>query len=320
MPKEFLPIAGKAGWALLEGLLQSCPEDLDSHLSSPAYFMHTCRKGLWLCKLADFEGNFAFAGWHPNVEDAWLVFPQPCHVDVEFISQVCTLLPKASGGVRVARIKDDCLPLFEGKSQFQWVEELVLDWRFDCFVLSTQKVCEASGGSFRRFRKAKNHLEMKHVESKVVQSAADAAQVKKLFRDWVESVRDQKLFSFDNLMEPNMSGLLMALDHDINVTGVLVSYHQEPIGFYVVEIPMKGFKASAAVSMAVNRAIKGASEFVYHHMCRHCLELGIEELNINGSETESLNAFRQKLEGGLSRRYKIHSLDWIPEELDHTAA
>lgn len=311
MPKEFVPISGTPGWELLEKVLYSCPEDTDTHLSSPAYLMHTCRKGLWLCKLDESEGSFAFVGKHPNREEAWLVFPQPSHVDVDFISKVCALLPKASGGVRVARIKEDCLELFEGKSQFQWVEELVLDWRFDCFVLSTQKLYEASGSALKRFRYDKHFLDMEHVESKVVESDAEYVQVKKLFSDWADSVSDQKIFSLDNLIEPNMSGLLMALDPTTNVTGVLVTYHKEPIGFYAYEIPRHGRKASAGVSMAVNRAIKGASEFCYWDVCRHCLKLGIEEVNINGAETESLNAFRSKLRGGLSRCYKIHSFDWV---------
>mmetsp|Transcript_111 Transcript_111/g.231 ORF Transcript_111/g.231 Transcript_111/m.231 type:complete len:360 (+) Transcript_111:74-1153(+) len=316
MPIEFVPIVGKAGWALLKEILSSCPEDPDTHLSSPAYYMHTCRKGLWLCKLAGSEGPFAFAGRHPNVEDAWLVFPQPCHVDVNFISRVCALLPKCSGGVRVARIKEGSLPLFEGKSQFQWVEELVLDWRFDCMVLSTQMILEASGSAFSSFRKEKHYIAMEHVESKIVQSEADAAQVKKLFDDWADSVSDQKLFSKDNLIEPNMSGLLMALDPEENVTGVLISYHNEPIGFCAFEV-LPGCKTSAGVSMAVNRAIRGASAFCYWEICRHCLQMGFEEFNINGAETESLNAFRRKLKGGLSRSYKIHSFDWVAEGLDH---
>jgi len=272
--------------------------------------MHTCRKGLWLCRLDGFS-SFAFAGLHPNVSDAWLVFAQPHHIDVEFISQVCTLLPDSIGGIRVARIKEDCLPHFQGWSQLQWAEELVLDWRFECLVLSTQLIFEANGSALSRFRRGKHYIDVNHVTSKVVQPE-DELRVKKLFSSWAESVSHQKQFSLENLIEPNLAGLHMALDPRRNVNGVLVSYHDEPIGFYVYEVPPNSRKAAAGVSMAVNRAVRGASEFCYWDMCRHCLELGIEEININGAETESLDSFRKKLHGGMSRRYKIHSFDWVP--------
>jgi hypothetical protein len=315
LPDAFISIVNdKAGWALLDEYLHSMPEDPDTHLSSAAYLMHTCRKGLWLYKV-DGKNGFAFVGKHPNEDESWLVFPPPSLVDVEFISEVCALLPEASGRIRVARIKEEHVPLFMDRPEFQWVEELVLDWRFDCLVLSCKKLYESEGSSLKRFRFDKHFLNEKYVVSKVV-SAEDTASVDKvnsLLGSWAESVSGQKQFSVDNLIEPNMSGLQMAIEPHVPVTGVLLTYHDDPIGFYVYENPGHGRKSAAGVSMAVNRSVKGASEYCYWDVARHGLKLGFEEVNINGAETESLDAFRRKLYGGLSRRYKIHSFDYVAQ-------
>jgi len=267
-----------------------------------------------LCRLNGRNG-FAFVGKHPNVDETWLVFPPPSLVDVEFISEVCKLLPKASGGIRVARIKEEHVPMFMGRDEFQWVEELVLDWRFDCLVLSCKKLYEAEGSSLKRFRYDKHFLDEKYMVSKVVRAedAASINKVRSLLSSWAGSVSGQNQFSVSNLIEPNMSGLQMAIAPDVPVTGVLLTYHDNPIGFYVYENPPPGHKSAAGVSMAVNRSVKGASEYCYWDVARHGLKLGFEEVNINGAETESLDAFRRKLYGGLSRRYKIHSFDYVAQ-------
>jgi len=288
-------------------ILLSRQADLDTFLSSPGYFYHTGRRGLWLVKQSG--GDWCLFCLHPNLENCMLVFPSPGPLNVEFLTEVCQLISKTTDyQIRLCRILEKYKTTLANSPQFAPVQELVLDWLFPCVVFSAARIINQKGSAFSKFRQniRKIHKHKAKTINPVTEDHFDICN--QLFEKWAHSVAAQKNFAFPNLLNPNISGLRLSLDPRSDVQGCLVMYDECPVGFFSYEcIPES--EEVCCISMCSDRSVQGASEYTYFIFSEIVTKLGKKYFNLNGSETSTLDRFRKKLSPW--RRYQIYSFEFV---------
>lgn len=272
-------------------LIETSPLDEDTQLSSPAYLIHTCRKGMRVFKDRNL---FITIGIHPNVPNRLIVFPQPGLIDPDFIFNICQHLQIPSGGIQLCRVKRQHASLFEKDPRFEKIEETVLDWRYPCAFLSSDYLINAAGPALAKFRQGFRRFDPSLVKIINVTEEPCESEFLALIQNWAKSVSKQKNFSEENLIEPNKSGYDLCFDPHLDVRGYMVLYNEKPLGFFTFELPVKSGVLNT-LTFCIDRGVVGASELLHHLQALEAAKHGAKLLNINGTETETLHRFRKKL-------------------------
>jgi hypothetical protein len=291
--------------AWLAEILEAQAADEDTFLTSPAYLLHTGRRGLWL--LGDSR-QFVTYCRHPNRRDALLVLPQPGCLDIDFWRYVLRTLARHSPAVTLGRVHSRYRDQLDAASDLVRHEEEILDWRFPCSVLENGALANPVGRSFSAFRKRLGRLSAREARTMALSSATDRRlidQTRELIGRWASLVASLGRFRFEDLLESNYNGLRIALTgHCPGFNGALVVVDSRVVAFFTSETPLNGDTVNG-ITMCVDRELDGAAELAHQAMAQLHLAQGFRFTNINGAETESLDRFRRKLRP--ARRYTIDS-------------
>jgi len=133
---------------------------------------------------------------------------------------------------------------------------------------------------------------------------------KEIVRRWAEQ-DDKPGYSREDLMTPTESLLqLMKREIPVSISGVVVhDAEKQPIGFWIWhETEDKVAMSLARVSIGHLDGIKGSAEFGAVKMAEILKARGVTEICLGGSETESLDAFKQKLNPYRSMRLSSLSI------------
>ena len=283
---------------LLKSYLQGS-EDLDSYLSSPIYYLFTGRRGLW--SYAD-RGHMVFFCWHPNCDGQLLVFPPIVAEARGLLRNLLDVLPPPPQGLRLARVKTNLeqehLVRHLECSESRCIEctpvcEDVLDWHYPVRILSTSDVTGASGIKFRNVRKGLIHCRKYDIQKQSLNLDVHRKDLKELLHRWAEQASKTEDEYLD--LYQTYDGLFaLALDETHSVHGLVYSIDGQLQAVSLWE--MSGTDKSIA-NLYANfciPAFDGLAEFTIVSVCEALQDKGIDFLNLGGSETQSLDFFKNK--------------------------
>jgi len=233
---------------------------------------------------------------HPNCENHLLIFPPMGKDPANLLYQVSNDGRILAYKVQLARMsnQDQLLLVFaESSGHFVKGNEELLDWKYPVYTLSTQKVIEHSGRSFRNFRHSIHLANKNGLSATCFDLQKDKTTLLNLVKTWAENTA-QEGYSKEDLTAPTCAIIELMETSDLPLHGLIVKKEGNPVGFMTWEETNE--KESLANSMCgLSIEDKGVAEFIYLSMSKILYERGFEYLCIGGCETKGLDAFKRKM-------------------------
>lgn len=261
----------------------------DPYALSPAYYLMTGRKGLWLYQEQEC---FLLFCWHPNIKGQILVFlPQQeksSFIWDKFLAQI----PAPPAGILAARVQNDNI---KGAHA---VEEQTLDWAYPVQTLSTQDVILHKGNRFRDLKVNLNRIGKENIDVKPLTDTGIFIDALQLINKW-SSVHENEEYEIHDLSDPQIFMLKLLKMNPDKLDGFVVYHNGLIAGVSVWEKPSRDI-ANSFVSVA-RPEIRGLSEYIGYRVCYQLHSEGIRHVCIGGSENIGLDYFKRKFN-------PIHSL------------
>lgn len=269
----------------------------DPFTHSAAYFGMTGRNGLWIY---GSETGFVLIARHPNDPQSVLVFPPYGDADVNTIKEAMDHRRFPSGSVELARANPLHTRLYKaaftnGKTPHDFSTKL--DWAQPVHLVSSDLIVDRDGPKFANLRQKFNQAVCQGLKAEIISTNEHRQAVREIVKRWAAQ-NDKPGYTNEDLTSPTESLLqLMKRDIPVSISGVLVrDATNKPIGFWLMhETPDGQAMSLARVSIGHLDGIKGAAEFGAVKMAEMLQERGINEICLGGSETSTLDNFKQKL-------------------------
>lgn len=268
-------------YPMLRGLLQSIEND-DSYATSAAYYLMTCRKGLWIYRQ---DQQFILFGWHPNVSGQILIFNPLQDKAVSLLAVLAQAFPAPPAGCRVARVQN------KNAAVGQPVREDILDWVYPVQTLSTGDVTEHRGTRFRDLRKNLYRVDSQTISMKALQEHKTFIDALTLITGWSAS-REDEHYKLDDLSDPQVYILKLLRLYPSSFEGFALYSEGRIAGVCLWE---KSERETITSFVSVSRPdMRGLSDYIIHAMCQKLQTQGHVKVCIGGSETAGLDAFKRK--------------------------
>jgi hypothetical protein len=298
-------------------LLSSKSED--AYVRSPLYFAFTGRNGLWDLRIRSYK---CIACIHPNDRTTLLLFIPFVYDESCFKQYLDDLTNTLKFGpssplfkffadfhhVHIARVPKAFLGLDPLGScnlnpGFKIHREDKLDWIFPSYDVLLERSAVPKGPELAAYRNKLNKYKNSGVSvayfDDVPAQDRDAA-ICRISQRWAERKAAGGKhgcgpeFSVEDLKEPYEYLADLALNPAFSLNGIFLKRGGEFIAFWLWENNGSRKKAVASVAALCASYEPGCAEYLHYQAARRLLELGYEEMCIGGSESEGLDAFKQK--------------------------
>lgn len=280
----------------LDDFLATLPSSVDSMAHSAAYFLHTGRRGLYLVKRKE---KCALVALHPNLDGSALVLPAGACEAPELWRELCSRIASSGRKVTLARIPESLGNAVNSADCFLPVAEDKLDWRYPVTILDTERVAKAEGSAFsnfrNKFRQADRSGPISILDQHSPRYADLEVSVLKMITRWAETVSMTKNFPVEHLISSNVAAYNTGRLGLSNLVCRLYTASDVVVGMCMTELTRRGTTANG-IAMCVDRERNGCSEYMYWKESQNLFDSGFQRYNTNGSETQSLDWFRSKLQ------------------------
>ena len=273
-------------------------KNIDSYLTSPLYYLFTGRNGLWGFNYQDKRILFC---WHPNCDGQILIFSTSDCEEWPVVHKLLELLPPPPLGFKLARVqKDSSLQslltrtpdLNDVNFEYKIVEEKILDWAFPVRILHTYEIKNLTGKKFNNVRNCISRIKKFSPEYHIISQSIYDRDIKNLLHRWADKTAETKEEYF-NLYECYDS--LFSLCRKKGSASGLAFYIDSKLEAVSLWDISNGIHPTANLyANFCNKNYYGLAEFIIVKTCETLASMGIEYLNIGGSETASLDFFKNK--------------------------
>lgn len=281
--------------------LLSSEVDVDSYAVSPSYYAYTGRRGLWLYH---YDGTFLPMCWHPNIDGQILIFPPRGEKNYAAVTALLNEAPLPPNGFLLARYKPKEIGdlktfyAFVSRVSYEPIEEDVLDWRYPARILSTLNTAQMFGHEYmlirNRVRQTKKYL----VDIKRL-SVQDVPEIERLALRWANKQANKPEELID-LVTPYKETLRLFKRKELGLDGLVFVVDGQVQAATIWDISNPEHKIANLYMNLCNVTYRGLSEFSIKATAAKLCEDGVPLLNLGGSETASLDHYKNKFAPALS--------------------
>lgn len=288
-------------YALLEQVLRGL-DDNDSYLTSLNYYLYTGRKGLWLYKNG---GQFVIVCWHPNIQNKILLFLHNCQNNQAILHELLGFIPQPSNGILVARNPSDdnedrsSYLLNRRKITMCNIEEKALDWQYPVHILSTSSVAGLIGSKYMNIRNRIRQLKNYKIEALPFDALHHSRAIENLFHRWAQKSAIDPT-EYENLYAPYESLLMRSIADPSLLSGLMIFVDGALHAVGLWDVSNASSKTANLFINLCSTDFKGLSELLIHKCCQILAVQDIERLNLGGSETARLDAYKRKFQPVIS--------------------
>lgn len=275
-------------------LLHTYSNHRDSYLTSPNYFLVTSRKGL---KAFISKGYSIIFSDHPNLLDETIIYP-PVNINQalvlkDLLTHYSSYLKRKIRIIRCGQNEINLIKNSLGKSvKLRQVKEYLLDWKYPSIIISVESVINKKGNKFKDLRYNINKVDQSFIEFSFLNTnhIKDAlALVNKWSEKKVSQLFDKKNLSalYEHLLNENI------VRND--TVGYVLYYKNKLVAFNILDKPIDRSNELTSLAFLADSDHHGIPSFMRYKVCQEVKSLGIEYLNIGGSETYGLYKFKKKL-------------------------
>lgn len=280
-------------------------KNIDSYLLSAIYYRLTGRKGAWVYSN---EVGFVIVAKHPHINNSLMIFPE-VYNDSDFSLTAEVIQDINDGKNEICFCRYTYLDFAKLNSQLpnsltlELIPEENLDWKYPLRILDTQVVSELKGGRFEKIRNKCLRVG-KDVSIIPINDKNQLSLMISVLKLW-----ERRLISSGKEAD-DMFGFYIELfnlfKNGFEVSGLCFLRQGNPIGFTVWDVCCDGV-ANLFVNLS-DPTITGASDYQLVNTCRYLQKMGIQLLNTGGSETDSLDAFKNKYVPAISHEVFTYKL------------
>ncbi|MDR1467430.1 MAG: DUF2156 domain-containing protein [Oscillospiraceae bacterium] len=280
-------------------------QNIDSYLLSAIYYCLTGRKGTWVYLN---KSSFVVVIKHPNISKSLIIFPEVCDSsDFSLTTEIIQEINNGENEIYLCRYTDlDFVKLnsqLTGNLVFKRIIEETLDWKYPLRILDTKIVSELAG---RRFMKIRNMCVRagKEVDIIPIEGKNQLNSMRSVLKLW-----EEKFVSTGKEIEDTFgfyNELFSLLEEEFEVSGLCFIKQGQPMGFTIWDVSCNNV-ANLFVNLS-NPTTRGASDFQLVNTCRYLQKQGIQLLNTGGSETDSLDFFKNKYKPAISHEVFTYKL------------
>lgn len=261
------------------------------------YYAITGRKGL---SLYEKDGSAVITCKHPSLKNVELVFPEIGQTSYRLSTNILSMLIAQGKEVRLARhMKEDLLNLNNVLSRetktnnpLKVYQEDVMDWAYPVHIVSTEKVSRRSGDKFQNLRTDCNNFEKQCPDYALI-PIQNVDQPYKMMRYVLKTWEAQMIWrdKDDIDFEDYYNALFMlAVKNPKHIDGFILFDKEFPIAISLWDPPNN--KQIVGLSNICNTMYRGLSSFLMAKTCEVLFDQGVEFVNMGGSETKDLDAFK----------------------------
>lgn len=275
--------------------------DVDSYAVSPAYYAYTGRRGLWLYH---YDGTFLPMCWHPNVEGQMLVFPPRGQKNYAAVTALLNEAPSPPRGFLLARFKPQeigqlkTLYAFVSRVSFEPIEEEVLDWRYPARILSTLNTTQMLGHEYMLIRNRVRQTKKYTVDTERL-SLKHIPEIERLALRWANKQAENPEELID-LVTPYKETLRLYKQRELGLGGLVFIVDGQIQATTIWDISNPEHKIANLYMNLCNVSYRGLSEFSIKATAAILCEDGVPLLNLGGSETASLDHYKNKFSPAIS--------------------
>ncbi len=281
--------------AYLNSRLANC-EELDTYLSSAAYYMFTGRNGLWLFSR---RNTFLLVCWHPNYPGRILIFPQLGECDFDLISDLLECIPVPPFGVSIARVnasrqsKQSGLLTSQRHIVFNECIESILDWKFPVHILSTKRTADLEGQKYAKVRNKIRRIRSANTNILPFDAISHSRAVENLLHRWAKhNASDHE--EYTTLYDPYECLISWSTERTLGLSGLMVFIDNKLQAVTLWDVSNGQQKTANLFVNFCNIDIIGLSDFMVVESCKTLRDQGVDYLNLGGSESDGLDSFKRK--------------------------
>ena len=305
----------------------------DAYCRSVLYFVFTGRGIVWTVKHGD---NYLVLLPHPNIIGSLLVF-FPFATDAsELVEQVkalcnCKSFLKEFQEVLLARIPESIAEEALKKAarlhnslccKLEIVNETKLDWGYPSYDVQLQKLINPQGGKLKTYRKKIRKfcdLSIEVIRPKDLDQQELRKAVIQINKNWIRaksrggSSLQGRSISLRELIGPYQTLARLNSDITLAIDGLILKRGGAYVAFSFWERPSSGDIVSCFAALPCSYE-KGLSEYLYYCIANCLKSEGYNSMCIGGSETASLDQFKQKLSP--TDTHRLHTIKLSPQNQD----
>ena len=284
------------GWDAYDELvsvLDGCSTSSDSMAHSAGYLLHTGRGLVYIARRAH---EVAVLLAHPNVEQSMLVLPAGAEPAVNLWRDLIIHCRAQSQRVTLGRVTPELLDVAHSLDGFKAVPETVLDWALPVKIIDTELTSKTKNKPFKKFRHKIRQAE-KIGEIEVVDQGSPLferfrGKTIEMFQRWANDVAESKKISIDHLISSNLAALDLAEKALPCFNFYIFTCNEKVVGFEVIELPCNSDIANG-ISKCRDPEHTNISVYMEKYVSTRVLAQGFKKRNINGSENDKLNYYRE---------------------------
>ncbi len=172
------------------------------------------------------------------------------------------------------------------------IDETILDWAYPSYDICLNSLINPEGGRLKSYRNKIRKPENKGIE---IINAKDLDQqklqnaVRQVSTSWAQTKVTIKIEELINSYQT-----LIQLNNNLNVNGLILKKAEAYVAFNFWEVPSVGNIVPGIAALHCPHQ-KGISEYLYYCTAQQLVKYGYDHMCIGGSETASLDRFKQKL-------------------------
>jgi len=275
-------------------LPNTTPED--SYIASPLYFKLTGRKGAWSYTSPDSQ---VIVTRHPHIVNTLMVFPEVGLRHYNLTACVLKKLIKSQHDIQLCRYTSDDLKRLDSAlnaldynliHSIEIIEEDIMDWKYPLHILDIPSLAQLHGNRFEKIRNKYNAAK-KIIKAISLEKQSAVKKMRGALKFWEGNmiIADKET---DDMSDFYHQFFRIIDRYNGPFEGMMFYEGNCPVGFSVWEKISKD-TANSFINLG-DTSIKGLSDFQIVETCRHLNMQGIKYLNVGGSETESLDAYKRK--------------------------
>jgi hypothetical protein len=285
----------------------------DAYCKSALYFAFTGRGKVWI---VDRDPDYLILVRHPNVDEKdeilLVFFPfitSAAHL-VEQVRILCNFRPFLNEfqKVHLARIPASVVPAAmehaRSHCRLEITEETKLDWAYPSYDVCLKGLVKPEGGKLRTYRKKVRKFCDRGIE---VLGPKDLTQrqlqnaVIQVNNSWIRTKSNgdtspQSRRLLRELIDPYRALAQLNSNFTLEIDGLILRRGGSHVAFSLWERPRNVEDVVPCIAALPHSHEKGLSEYLYYCIAHRLTSEGYERMCIGGSETASLDHFKQKLD------------------------
>ncbi len=272
----------------------------DAYSISPTYYALTGRRGLWLSKYTNEDGEKTVCIFclHPNIKNTIVIFPPFGNEPSAAINSLISEIGNIGINFQIGRVNKKSNIMEEINDRINFTTKIkrenVLDWTFPVHTIDCSDLMERKGKKYARIRQVMNKFNGMNPSIRKVDFINDLPLIKSLSTQWEGNTSHYDNYDVDSNKYFETLADVAYKEPRLGLDGIIISINGVDRGFSIWEsAPNKGGIANLFASQVVDFDMTNLSTYLTVKSAEYALNNGAKHMCLGGSENEGMDRYKR---------------------------